>query len=206
MQLDPQLKLNRCPHCKVDTPTLMAVHTMETRDSAGQNPRRWSVYNCSRCGGLVTASAHSHNQTIIEFFPSNSSVDEDVPQKPREYLTQALDSIHAPAGAVILAASAVDAMLKIKGYDTGILYTRINQATKDHLITKDMSRWAHQVRLGANDQRHADEDANLPTQDEARQSIRFAQALAEFIFVLPSKVSAGLQDTSPESENSKNGT
>ena len=64
----------------------------------------------------------------------------------------------------MLAASAVDAMLKVKGYKDGSLYQRIKDAAAGHIITADMATWAHQVRLDANDQRHADESASIPNQ------------------------------------------
>ena len=79
-----------------------------------------------------------------------------------------------------------------KNYTEGSLYVRIENAVKDHLITKEMSQWAHEVRLDANDQRHATESATLPTPEEAKRVIDFATALAEFIFVLPSRVQKGI--------------
>ena len=115
----------------------------------------------------------------------------------RDYLLQAIESVHAPAGAVILAASAVDAMLKEKGYREGKLNSRIEQAKKDHLITEEMSAWAHEIRLDANDQRHADEEAALPTELDARKAIAFAQALAEFLYVLPARVKRGRREPTP---------
>ena len=127
-----------------------------------------------------------------ECFPKPRSVQEDVPERPRTYLQQAMESLHAPAGAVMLAGSAVDSMLKIKGYTSGSLYTRIDSAIKDHLITPEMGTWAHEVRLDANDQRHADEMAELPTSEDAQRVVDFASALAEFLFVLPSRVQRGL--------------
>jgi hypothetical protein len=107
------------------------------------------------------------------------------------FLTQALDAMHTPSGAVMLAASSVDAMLKAKGYKEGVLNSRIIKAAADNLITAEMAEWAHEVRLDANDQRHADEDAPLPTEADARKSIEFAKALAEFLFVLPDMVTRG---------------
>ena len=69
----------------------------------------------------------------------------------------------------MLAASAVDAMLKEKGYLKGSLYDRIEEAAKAHLISPEMAKWAHAVRLDANDQRHADHAATLPAEADARQ-------------------------------------
>jgi len=54
-----------------------------------------------------------------------------------------------------------------------------------------LAEWAHEVRLDANSQRHADESAPLPTKEEAEKTIEFAKALAEFLFVLPAMVSRG---------------
>ena len=103
----------------------------------------------------------------------------------------------------MLAASAVDAMLKAKGYKTDSLYKRIQQAASDHLITEEMAKWAHQVRLDANDQRHADEAVPLPTSTDARKSVDFAKALAIFMFVLPSRVQRGLTESAQQSEKPK---
>jgi hypothetical protein len=100
-------------------------------------------------------------------------------------------SQHAPAGAVMLAASAVDAMLKDMGYKDGSLNTRIDSAARSHLITAEMAAWAHEIRLDANDQRHADEAAALPNAVDAAKVIEFASALAQFLYVLPARVERG---------------
>jgi hypothetical protein len=115
-------------------------------------------------------------------------VDDSVPIRARQFLTQAIGSIHAPAGAVMLAGSAIDAMLKEKGLKDGSLYKRIDQAAAENLITREMALWAHEVRLEANDQRHADEEAELPEEADARRVIEFSKALAQFLFVLPAQV------------------
>jgi hypothetical protein len=94
----------------------------------------------------------------------------------------------------MLAASAGDAMLKTKKYKEGSLYARINQAAKDHVITEEMAKWAHEVRLDANDQRHTDDDVPLPDAKDAERCIRFAKALAQFVFVLPAMVNKGPED------------
>ena len=103
----------------------------------------------------------------------------------------------------MVCASAVDAMLKAKEYTDGRLYTRIDKAADDHLLTPEMAKWAHQVRLDANEQRHADEQAPLPSTEDARRAIDFAKALAELLFVLPARVQRGIVEASaPASEGS----
>jgi hypothetical protein len=124
-----------------------------------------------------------------------AELDGAIPDRAREYLRQARASLSAPAGAIMLAASAVDAMLKEKGHTEGALYSRIDAAVSAHLLTEGMARWAHQVRLDANDQRHADAAAGLPSPDDAQQAVRFAAAIAEFLYVLPAKVTRGIAES-----------
>ena len=101
----------------------------------------------------------------------------------------------------MLAASAVDAMLKAKTYRDGSLYSRIEKAVSDHLITDDMGTWAHEVRLDANEQRQADEDFEIPDEEDAKRVIEFTKALALFLFVLPKMVKRGIADAAPPSDH-----
>ena len=78
---------------------------------------------------------------MLEIYPDSQQVEEDIPEAAKSYLEQAIASIHAPAGAVMLAASTVDAMLKEKNYKEGSLYERIERAVKDKLITSEMAQW-----------------------------------------------------------------
>ncbi len=189
--LTQQLELERCPHCQVDRPSLNTLGRFQTQSHTGGSRRLWKVYTCTRCGGCVLAAGTDDNAMATELYPASREADSNVPDKARAFLNQALQSLHAPAGSVMLAASAVDAMLKAKQYATGSLYNRIDQAASDHVITSEMALWAHEVRLEANDQRHADAAAALPTEEEARRVLEFAFALAELLFVLPARVKRG---------------
>ena len=92
-----------------------------------------------------------------------------------------------------MAGSAVDAMLKKHGYETGSLYDRIDKALADNLLTKGMADWAHEVRLGSNRPRHADKDKPHVSPSEAAQSVEFAEALGNFLFVLTARIDRGLK-------------
>ena len=189
------LDLPKCPHCFVNKPNLFSIQRAETTNHTGKNKRFWNFYACRHCGGVVTAWAVAIDQNIQEMFPTPELVNEVIPNPARSYLLQCQSSLHAPSGAVMLAASAVDAMLKIKGYKDGSLYERIKKATEDHLITAEIEKWAHEVRLDANDQRHADEKAHLPDQNDAEKCLDFSLALSEYLFVLPSRVTRGIENT-----------
>lgn len=190
--LQPNLILDRCPHCSVANPNLTKQNSIQTTDHAGQNLRHWYIYKCGGCGGIVTASAKTVNKEVLEIFPDFRKLSGDIPDRPRTYLEQAIASIHAPSGAVMLCASSVDAMLKHKKYTSGVLYQRLEKAVKDNLITSEMASWAHDVRLDANDERHADEVAIMPTKEDVNRTIDFVIAFAEYLFVLPSKIKRGM--------------
>jgi len=156
--------------------------------------RNWAFYVCGTCGGVLTTVAmvkDGQAQDIHEMWPDAHEVDEAIPERAKAYLEQAIKSFQAPVGAVILAAGSVDAMLKEKGLKEGSLYKRIDEAAQQHLITQEMAAWAHEVRLDANDQRHVDDAAPLPTQEDAQRAVEFVLALAQFLFVLPSRVQRG---------------
>jgi hypothetical protein len=193
MKLTEQLELDRCPHCSVARPVLAKVSQFETKDHAGAIVQKWRAYSCSSCGAVVTAWSTNWNEEVLQVFPQPFTVENEIPERPRAYLQQAIESIHAPAGSIMLSASSVDSMLKLKGFNEGSLYNRIEAAVEAHLITPEMATWAHEVRLDANDQRHADEFAQLPSTEDAKRAIDFVKALAQFLFVLPAKICRGIK-------------
>lgn len=128
-QLNNQLLLNRCPHCNVHKPNLPIKWATNTRNHSGENIRYWHIYQCATCGGLSTAWANSQNGNIIAYYPTTMTIHPAIPNPAATYLQQAIDSANAPASSVLVSASSVDAMLKIKGYTEGKLFERINQCS-----------------------------------------------------------------------------
>jgi hypothetical protein len=191
-RLNQHLDLARCPHCHIDQPNLsVAAKPITTHGSDWQNQRVWLVYCCEQCGGLVTAAAQAQGEIVSEFYPHTGTFDNSIPEKARNFLVQCAETIHSPSASIVMAASAVDAMLKLKSYKEGGLHSRIVKAAEDHLITKEMAAWAHDVRLDANDERHADEKAKMPSSEDAKRCLEFAKAFAQFLFILPDKVKRG---------------
>mgnify|MGYP001087465018 CR=1 FL=1 len=202
-ELQNHLTLKRCPHCRVDNPNITQQTRFTTNSFDNTHLRYWGIYKCNRCGGVITGASNYETGYVKEIYPDEIEVDDCLPEKAKAFLDQAIDSLHAPSGAIMLAASSIDAMLKDKGYKKGSLYSRINKATEDHLITEGMAKWAHEVRLGANDERHADEEAALPDGNEAKLTVDFALALAEFLFVLPSRVERGIKNATESEEKTE---
>lgn len=150
---------------------------------------------------MTVGPGGTHGNAPTGMYPSPRDVPNEVPQRARDLLLQAYSSIQAPAGAVVLAAGAIDAMLKAKNLKNGTLYQRIEQAVAQHIITADMGEWAHDVRLDANDQRHADESVSLPSEEDVTRVLDFAEALAEYLFVLPARVKRGRAKPTPPARN-----
>ena len=167
--------------------------TPRTDQGQGQN---WASYHCSTCGSIVTVSALVIGGPILftGVFPDAKTAHEDIPQPARAFLQQAYETLHAPDAAAVMAGSAVDAMLKAHGLVDGNLYNRIDEALAANLLTRGMADRAHSVRLGSNRPRHADADRPHVSPTEAKQSVEFAEALGNFLFVLTARVDRGLKD------------
>jgi len=193
------LPLERCPHCHTDRPTLELRHRLKTNNYKETNNRIWGFYECKRCGGIISLAFRIFpGQRIFDMmFPKSITLDDSIPERAKHHLQEAINCLHSPSASIVSSASAVDAMLKEKGLTKGNLNDRINTAATSHLITEEMKEWANQIRLGANSQRHADITTKIPTTDEANRMIEFARALAEFLFVLPSRVKHGIDSTKP---------
>jgi hypothetical protein len=179
-------------------PQLARISERENNRQGGH--RRWGVYECQVCGGLVTAAARAGDpaHAIIECYPAvPNDPPETIPTRPRTYLRQARDLLTQPTGSVMLSSSAVDAMLKEKGLKEGRLYERIHDAVEQHLISEDVAQWAHQVNLDPNGPRYVDERASMPSLEDAQRCLAFALTLAEILFVLPGRVTRGIIESEP---------
>ncbi|KAB2798966.1 DUF4145 domain-containing protein [Brucella anthropi] len=199
MRMGDQLTdVRRCPHCSIASPFLYRVWSTNGSEGSprtdGQGLRAWGAYACRSCGGIVTAEAYGSyiGQEAQYIYPSTKQAHEDLPPVARAFLQQAYETLHAPDAAAVMAGSAVDAMLKHHNFTEGSLYTRIDKALTENLLTKGMADWAHEVRLGSNRPRHADAERPHVTHNEARQSVEFAEALGNFLFVLTAKIDRGI--------------
>src|ERR1700729_4069532 len=165
------LALQRCPHCRTANPTLPRKTTVITQPGKqhflrqiGGNGLQWHIYACESCAGLVAGAVMTpvHQGTtpsesqIHWLVPLVQSISADIPPRAARFLNQAQETISSPDSSVMTSASAVDAMLKARGYTSGTLFSRIVKAEEDGVLTRDMSAWAHDIRLDANDERHAD--------------------------------------------------
>jgi hypothetical protein len=194
--------INRCPHCNIAAPRLEVSWASmgPTLRRDGQNRHHWALFLCASCGAGVTAYGImvAGGFIVPECYPTAKSAHEDIPEIARTFLQQAIDTLHAPDAAAVMAGSAVDAMLKAKSYEKGSLYDRIDKALADNVLTKGMADWAHEVRLGSNRPRHADADRPHVKPEEAKNSVEFAESLGNFLFVLTAKIERGIETAKPK--------
>lgn len=221
INLYQRLPVPRCPwrDCNIANPLLEIAWKRPAIFKYG-GYRYWAVYKCSSCDQMVMGTWLSLNDQSgypifdigdtysgsLKYFPAGqSSLDESVPARVSRYLTQAQDTVAQPDACIMTSSSAIDAMLKEKGFADGSVSKRLGEAAKANVITQDMCDWGHHVRLEGNDSRHVDGD--VPTTDEASQCLEFALALAEVLFVLPARVTRGIgkaetmQKSTTENEN-----
>jgi hypothetical protein len=186
-------RIRQCPYCGTGRPQVAALNDYGTRGA-----RRWAIYTVTCCGGVLLAQGPEgdlHGNAPIErLYPDVKSAATEIPDPARTYLQEAFETLHAPDAAAVMAGSAVDAMLKHFELAKGSVYDRIDEAVERHILTASMGKWAHEVRLGSNRPRHADNDNPHVSQKEARQSVEFAEMLGHFLFVLSSRVEKGIAD------------
>ncbi|MEI5681375.1 MULTISPECIES: DUF4145 domain-containing protein [unclassified Mesorhizobium] len=155
----------------------------------------WAAFRCNSCRSVIAVQMvwDDDQMKALRVWPDAKTAHEDIPQPARTFLQQAYETLQAPDAAAVMAGSAVDGMLKAIGYEKGSLYERIDQALTANLLTQGMADWAHSVRLGSNRPRHADKDRPHVTPDEAKQSVDFAEALGNFLFVLTARIDRGIK-------------
>jgi hypothetical protein len=190
--------LKRCPHCGIASPNLIAAWVSQgpTHRNDGGVRLNWGSYCCTSCGAIITCCAEIRPNNVVNFFgffPDAKTAHEDIPEPARTFLQQAYETLNAPDAAAMVAGSAVDAMLKAHGLEAGSLYNRIDEALTKNLLTKGMADWAHTVRLGSNRPRHADKEKPHVSPEEAKQSVDFAEALGNFLFVLTARIDRGIK-------------
>lgn len=192
------LNLDTCPYCGIAKPRLSLLTSRNINQTDKATSFLWHAYGCSACDGLVVTKWRAERPNnmlrflLLAIYPMPRSSPQEVPEQVRRFLDQAYKSLHVPDGAILLANSAIDAMLKIKGLHDGSLYRRLEQAATDGILTKDMADWGHHVRLEANDSRHVDQEAGPPNGEQAQICVEFAETLAEVLFVLPARANRGI--------------
>ncbi|HUQ38395.1 MAG TPA: DUF4145 domain-containing protein [Aestuariivirga sp.] len=161
-----------------------------TARTDGKMSSMWAAFRCTTCGSIVTARGaqgeNVSNAMVSATYPDVWEADDVLPETVKKYLDQAHQTKASPDASVVMSAAAIDAMLKDKKLTEGTLYSRIDKAVTDGLLTKVLADWAHRVRLDSNTPRHADSKTPHLTSEESDRAFDFA--LSEYLYVLPSRI------------------
>ena len=193
----PQLSLS-CPHCDTErigfTPIGGAVQVKPDRQLA------LLFLQCQGCGhGVIaevldpgTAQRWVQGQTsspgnIVQMYPKavQPQSPADVPDNVRLAFLSGLDNLGrengANAAAIMFRRSVELGAKKLNPNGKGDLKQRIEQLPSD-LATPAMKKWAHHVRLEANDAAH---DLEEFTKEDAEKLHKFAEMFLTYAFTLP---------------------
>lgn len=93
--------------------------------------------------------------------------------------------IQAYDACVIMTRKGIEALCINKGVPQGKLIDMIKKLENQQIISKDMYNWANELRILGNDGAHSHNQ--LVTQNDAKYSIEFLEALIVFLFDLTAK-------------------
>ena len=200
----------RCPHCKVATPQML--NKWNHQEQIFSSAIFYVSYQCTSCCNITLAKysivapfergpSATYHQILEEYWPKLSGeLSPTIPEAARTHLAEARNGIYSPNSSVVASATAVDLMLQEKDIEETSLNAAINEAKVQGLITENMADWAHHIRIEANGSRHRKIGTPLATKEDAEQSLEFAVALAEFLFVLPARVTKGIEQSQSQTE------
>jgi hypothetical protein len=191
---DTHLDLENCPQCQVAKPLLTQIwfsppylYNNDLFDGG------WAVYQCSKCRRVILTCAPGYEEIRL-IWPKQTILPTEIPDRARKALSEAVKIMGAaPSASIIQSQRAVELMLHAKGVTVGKDVTfndKIKEAADKQIMIPAMVDWANEIRWAANDERHLNvEDA---TPDDAQQCVEFALALAQNLFVLPARITRGL--------------
>jgi hypothetical protein len=206
------VQLAICPFCYAKNPGLHLIHLTDIElslpqarllgDQVAEGACQWALYSCTSCLLCISVciaqawGATGRLRTVLAFptIVSSHSRLKDTPSSARDYLLEA-ERIRrdSPRSSILATATAIDHMLKHRGYKTGSLYERINAAVAAQEFPKSIGDWAHEVRLDANDIRHADEHTDPSYYSAQRADLlwRLAATISDVWFGIPAEIARG---------------
>ncbi len=195
----PHLSI-RCPRCgdKTSMPPvsdpIQVVRNYQTEDGF-VGPLVAVLHTCTNtdCAGATIGYYLGGDRQAWRFRYHRPRYDtlvipEAVPKRPRTILQDANDACDFPVACTGAAVRAVAAMMAEMKYKKGGVLPRIEKAVADGVLPKVVGDWAKEVRnIGVT--AYTDDDSGpLPTKDDAQESLLFANTLAQYLFILPSRI------------------
>ena len=189
-----------CPHCHTKKVAL------RIRDGARWGEDRFDMFaQCGHCNRGVIATfsistdspiANALKHTLFsgiaptEMFPVwlPPSAPPHTPDNVARYFVQGMDNIQSEnwdaAGAMFR--ETLESAIKNKFPSlSGTLFSRIDEAAKQHALTPDLAKWAHHIRLEGNKAVH---DTGPYEEEDAKSLAAFTEMVLRYLFTLPGMV------------------
>ena len=184
-----------CPHCGT-------AHVAFELVNESWLPRRvrWHVCaRCNHCASFVVLEMTTHMSQeeapsseymsnpqwfeINKMYPvSGAEIPAHLPEEVERLFKQGADNVPAnPDAAGIMFRKTLEAILRDKcSAATGSLFERIDQAVKLGVLTDDLARYAHTIRLEGNEAAHGTYD-----EAEAGQLHSLVTLVLSYVYTLP---------------------
>jgi hypothetical protein len=170
-----------CPYCD--------VHSTFTFGTSFGNS---SIYECDKCSGLVLLIFE--DRKVVDQYPKRiPQLDDSIPSEVANDYIEAIKcfDVGANKASVVMCRRALQTSVIERGAKRHKLTQQIDELFKKGIITKDIKDWAHEIRLTGNIGAHPDEDGLKDvTPKDAEELIRFIEEYLNYVYVMPSKVTA----------------
>ena len=106
---DQLLGVDNCPHCGVSSPLLarMWKSTGHLPRTDGGDTRTWAIFSCTSCSSLVSVECDPDetviNPHVCAMYPTIWVADENIPDRAKNYLNQAMRALATPDASVVVA-------------------------------------------------------------------------------------------------------
>lgn len=165
---------------------------------------------CGVCnGGLLVFSADMGSTTHADVYQSSmpypgsrfrivvswpeyrSTAPDHVPPNVATFYEQGLENIKEKrwdaAGAMFRKSLDVATKRLAPRHRNLTLFNRINKLVEDNLVTPAIGDWSHEIRLDGNEAVH---DEEPETEQDARATHKFVEAVLTYVYTLPHMVAA----------------
>lgn len=193
----------KCALCK-ETGNWELEHHAEKKKPNGRKVLNFDTYKCGSCAGYIlvfwTNSEHSyggydrmrglHDYRTLPWAIGGWDGEEYWPDKAKRHWKQARNALAREDydAAVVMARSAVQAIVRNKKAKKGDLYHEINDLVSRGILPNIVGELAHEVRELAKPSAHPSEEDEPVDPKDAQEIVDFLDILFEYCYDLPHKI------------------
>jgi len=167
-----------CPHCGV-------YSTISVVSIAGSSHY---IYMCDHCSKLFLLVMDKGK--VIDQYPKRTpKLDAAIPLDVANDYIEAIKCFDVSAfkASVVMCRRALQTSVIGKGASNGRLIDQIDELCRKGVITEDIGKWSHEIRLTGNIGAHPDGLEDVTPQD-AEDLLKFLEEYLNYVYVMPAKV------------------